>query len=280
MHKIVNPKQTRFFDSFDNVLTEKTRKRLPDGWASVFRRVILELMPVAIKRFLTQLTRHDSKGSEVLDSLEESELLPQEMFAEAHYCSDENIQAAANRGVELVGPVQCGSLVDKDVDHLNVDDFNVDEQSGEVVCCPSGHKPAWSIHDKQTGLGRLRVRGRPRVFHSILLIAGWNILRAVACAKMREILYARADMAVFWLRFTFLLVPIVCRSPRRRPKRHFFAAPLVRSETTKQSLSFEWFEIAASAFGLLAMTTPKISPDRTLAICGIPTILCYELSDF
>ncbi len=217
--------------------------------------------------------------SEVLDSLEESELLPREMFADTHYCSDENIQAAANRGVELVGPVQCGSLVDKDVDHLNVDDFNVDEQTEEVVCCPAGHKPASSIHDKQTGrtktvmpssacsqcefrkecpvercrdgyclyhtakqrrlagrrreeatdvfrdryrirggiegtnsglkrktgLGQLRVRGRPAVFHSILLkITGWNILRAAACAKMREIVYARANVVVFGLNFVFL----------------------------------------------------------------------------
>ena len=239
--------------------------------------------------------------SEVLDSLEESELLPREMFADTHYCSDENIQAAANRGVELVGPVQCGSLIDKDVDHLNVDDFDIDEQTEEVVCCPAGHKPVSSIHDKQTGktktvmpsstcsqcefrkecpvekcrdgyclyhtakqrrlagrrreentdvfreryrirggiegtnsglkrktgLGQLRVRGRPAVFHSILLkITGWNILRAAACAKMREIVYARANIAVFWLHFTFLLVPISCRSPRRRPKRHFFCAPL------------------------------------------------------
>jgi len=239
--------------------------------------------------------------SEVLDSLEESELLPQEMFADTHYCSDENIQAAANRGVELVGPVQCGSLIDKDVDHLNVDDFDIDEQTEEVVCCPAGHKPVSSIHDKQTGktktvmpsstcsqcefrkecpvekcrdgyclyhtakqrrlagrrreeatdvfrdryrirggiegtnsglkrktgLGQLRVRGKPAVFHSILLkITGWNILRAAACAKMREIVYARANIAVFWLHFTFLLVPISCRSPRRRPKRHFFCAPL------------------------------------------------------
>jgi hypothetical protein len=217
--------------------------------------------------------------SEVLDSLDESELLPQEMFADTHYCSDENIQAAANRGVELVGPVQCGSLVDKDVDHLNIDDFNVDEQTEEVVCCPAGHKPALSIHGKQTGqtktvmpssvcsqcefhkecpvvkcrdgyclyhtakqrrlagrrreeatdvfrdryrirggiegtnsglkrrtgLGRLRVRGQPRVFRSILLkVAGWNILRAAACAKMREIVYARANVVVFWLNFVFL----------------------------------------------------------------------------
>jgi len=217
--------------------------------------------------------------SEVLDNLEESELLPQEMFADTHYCSDENIQAAANRGVELVGPVQCGSLVDKDVDHLNIDDFNVDEQTEEVVCCPAGHQPASSIHSKQTGqtrtvmpssacsqcefhkecpvekcrdgyclyhtakqrrlagrrreeatdvfreryrirggiegtnsglkrrtgLGRLRVRGQPRVFRSILLkVAGWNILRVAACAKMREIVYARANVVVFWLNFVFL----------------------------------------------------------------------------
>jgi hypothetical protein len=217
--------------------------------------------------------------SEVLDSLEESGLLPQEMFADTHYCSDENIQAAANRGVELVGPVQCGGLINKDVDQLNVDDFDVDEQTEEVVCCPAGHKPASSIHDKQTGqtktvmpssacsqcefhkecpvekcrdgyclyhtakqrrlagrrreeatdvfreryrirggiegtnsglkrrtgLGRLRVRGQPRVFGSILLkVAGWNILRAAACAKMREIVYARANVVVFWLNFVFL----------------------------------------------------------------------------
>jgi len=46
MHKIVNPQQTRLFDPFDRVLTEKTRKRLLEGWPGVFRHVILELMPV------------------------------------------------------------------------------------------------------------------------------------------------------------------------------------------------------------------------------------------
>jgi hypothetical protein len=38
MRKIVDPKQTHLFDPYDNVLTEKTRKRLLDGWAGVFRR--------------------------------------------------------------------------------------------------------------------------------------------------------------------------------------------------------------------------------------------------
>ena len=46
MHKIVNPQQTRLFDPYDRVLTEKTRRRLLGGWPGVFRHVILELMPV------------------------------------------------------------------------------------------------------------------------------------------------------------------------------------------------------------------------------------------
>jgi len=51
---------------------------------------------------------------------------------------------------------------------------------------------------RRTGLGQLRVRGAPRVFHTIYLkVTGWNILQASACAKMREIVYQRANMAVF-----------------------------------------------------------------------------------
>ena len=224
---------------------------------------------------------------EVLQDLKANDLVPDEMLADTGYTGDENIQAAAERGVELVGPVQCGSLIDKDVDHLNVDDFDIDEETEEVACCPTGHKPASSIHDKQTGktktvmpsstcsqcefrkecpvekcrdgyclyhtakqrrlagrrreentdvfrdryrirggiegtnsglkrktgLGRLRVRGRPAVFHAIYLkIAGWNILRASVCAKMREIVYARANTAVFGFDFVFLRMSMPAES--------------------------------------------------------------------
>jgi len=48
MRKIVNPKQKMLFDPFDEVLTDKTRKRLLEGWKGVFRNVILELMPVDV----------------------------------------------------------------------------------------------------------------------------------------------------------------------------------------------------------------------------------------
>jgi hypothetical protein len=61
---------------------------------------------------------------------------------------------------------------------------------------------------RRTGLGRLRVRGRPRVFQALYLkITGWNILRASVCAKMRELVHARAQTAAFrlsaWLRTIF-----------------------------------------------------------------------------
>lgn len=46
---------------------------------------------------------------------------------------------------------------------------------------------------RRTGLGRLRVRGKAHVFNAILLrLAGWNILRATACATMRELVMESA----------------------------------------------------------------------------------------
>jgi hypothetical protein len=206
----------------------------------------------------------------VLDRLEDSRLLPKELFVDTSYASDENVQKAEARGVELVGPVPgCGGQAADNA--LTIDDFNIDEATEQVVCCPAGHEPVSSIHDPQTGktrtvipdsacgtcdhydqcpatkkrngyqldhtakqrrtasrrreeatqafrerykirggiegtnsglkrrtgLGRLRVRGGPRVFHAIYLkVAGWNILRASVSAKMREIVHQRANMAV------------------------------------------------------------------------------------
>lgn len=218
---------------------------------------------------------------EVLDDLTANDLMADELLVDTHYTGDDNVQHAQARGVELVGPVPSGSSKTKgdEYEQLNIDDFNVDEATEEVICCPAGHKPQSSEHKHQsgktktvmpesscsqceyrqqcpvkksrdgyhlehtakdrriagrrretatevfreryktrggiegtnsglkrrTGLGRLRVRGRLAVFHAIYLkIAGWNILRASVCAKMRQIVYARANMAAFWLNSVFL----------------------------------------------------------------------------
>jgi hypothetical protein len=229
----------------------------------------------------------------VLDELTESELLPEQMLVDTLYAGDENVQLAQAHGVELVGPVPSGSSKNKDdkdeYERLNIDDFDVDEATEEVVCCPAGHEPLSCEHNRETGktktvmpesacrqceffeqcpvekikgqyqlehtakqrrlagrrreqdtevfreryktrggiegtnsglkratgLGQLRVRGRPAVFHAIYLkIAGWNMRRATACAKLRKIVYERAHRAVLGRIFAILRPPMSIRSVR------------------------------------------------------------------
>jgi len=217
----------------------------------------------------------------VLDTLEQTALLPEALIADTLYCSDENVQNAEQRGVELVGPVSGSDKANEDAwyEQLTIDDFVIDEQAEEVKCCPAGHTPESSVVDQQTektttvmpesacsrcefyeqcpvakrngqyrlehtakqrrlsarrreqdtdvfrerykiragieatnsglkrktGLGKLRVRGAPAVFHAIILkVAGWNMLRAAVCAKMRQIVHNRAYRAVLWTIFSIL----------------------------------------------------------------------------
>jgi len=61
---------------------------------------------------------------------------------------------------------------------------------------------------RKLGLGRLRVRGRPRVFHAVYCkIAGWNILRAAVSSKMRKLVAQKAKL-VFGLSLDALFRPI------------------------------------------------------------------------
>ena len=79
---------------------------------------------------------------------------------------------------------------------------------------------------RTTGLGQLRVRGRPAVFHAIYLkIAGWNILRASVCAKMRQIVWARANMAVFRFNFVLLRVQVMAGSVRVSLRKQILVYP-------------------------------------------------------
>ncbi len=65
---------------------------------------------------------------------------------------------------------------------------------------------------RRTGLGRLRVRGRPRVFQALYLkITGWNILRASVCATMRKLVQAKAQTAVFRVTARVRTVSDACR---------------------------------------------------------------------
>ena len=75
----------------------------------------------------------------VLDQLEENGLFPDEMLADSLYGSDENIQSADKRGVEVVAPVKKGK--EKSIPHANEvteADFEFYDEQKKVKRCPSG----------------------------------------------------------------------------------------------------------------------------------------------
>jgi hypothetical protein len=125
----------------------------------------------------------------VLADLEASGLLPEQLLGDMHYPSDENVQLAESYGVELVGPVPGAAPARRREQETEVFRERYRRRSG-IESTNSGLK-------RRTGLGRLRVRGRPRVFQALYLkVTGWNILRASVCTKMREFVRAKAQTAV------------------------------------------------------------------------------------
>ena len=270
----------------------------------------VQLITCAIPQ--TAVETDSNAPSKVWEDLKASDLLAKQMLSDTPYNSDENVQLAEQYGVELVGPTPSGSSDRKDLDELTIDDFNIDEQSEEVVCCPAGHTPVSSVADpatgktrtvlpesacgpcdffdqcpvrkhrdgyrlehtakqrrmagrrreeatdvfrqryrvrrgiegtnsglkRRTGLGQLRVRGQPAVFRSILLkVTGWNILRASACAKMREIVYERAQRAVFHLYFGALSVNTAHDDDGNGPRRVLLAFPCRLTDLHRSSLA-------------------------------------------
>ena len=77
---------------------------------------------------------------------------------------------------------------------------------------------------RRTGLGHLRVRGRPRVFQTLYLkVTGWNLLRAAVCATMREFVRAQAHTAVFALSTGLGTTVRACGKVLARPHRGIWA---------------------------------------------------------
>ena len=89
----------------------------------------------------------DAPG-EVCEDLKQSALLPGQMLADTLYGSDENVQASAVDGVELVAPVPGKTPSGK---AMNIGDFDVDEETETVKACPAGHAPESSVHNPETG---------------------------------------------------------------------------------------------------------------------------------
>ena len=95
----------------------------------------------------------------MLEQLEEANLLPQAMLGDTLYTNDENVQAAAGFGVEMVGPVP-GRAPESDAEALTIDDFAIDERTGIVESCPAGHEPLSCTRDEQTGKTKVEMPAR------------------------------------------------------------------------------------------------------------------------
>ena len=91
----------------------------------------------------------------MLDQLEKANLLPEEMLADTLYTNDENVQAAAEFGVDMIGPVP--GRAPESSEALTIDDFAVDERTGIVGACPAGHEPLSCTYDEQTGKTKLEM---------------------------------------------------------------------------------------------------------------------------
>jgi hypothetical protein len=92
----------------------------------------------------------------MLDQLEQAARLPGEMLADTLYTGDENVEAAAARGVDLVGPVP-GRAPESDPEALSVDDFAWDERTGMIDACPAGHAPTSCSRDAATATTRFEM---------------------------------------------------------------------------------------------------------------------------
>jgi hypothetical protein len=92
----------------------------------------------------------------MFDQLENADRLPEERLADTLYTSDDNVQAAADRGVDLIGPVP-GRAPESDPAALSVDDFAIDERTGTITACPAGHQPTSCMRAAATSTTRIEM---------------------------------------------------------------------------------------------------------------------------
>ena len=95
----------------------------------------------------------------MLDQLDKASVLPEELLVDTIYANDENVQAAEQRGVELIGPIT-GRDPQSNAETLTIDDFAVDERTGMVEACPAGHQPLSCSRDEQTGKTKVEMAAR------------------------------------------------------------------------------------------------------------------------
>jgi hypothetical protein len=89
---------------------------------------------------------HESDANALIPSIESAqkrELAPKEVLADSLYGSDENIETAKGKGVDVISP----PMGSEKKDQLGLSDFHL-EKSGKVLTCPQGHAPISTTRKK------------------------------------------------------------------------------------------------------------------------------------
>jgi hypothetical protein len=89
---------------------------------------------------------HESDANALIpaiESVQKKELAPQELLADSLYGSDENIETAKDKGVDVISPPMGSEKEGK----LGLSDFHI-EKSGKVTSCPEGHAPISTTRKK------------------------------------------------------------------------------------------------------------------------------------
>jgi hypothetical protein len=137
------------------------------------------MMGVAVKRFLTQLKRHDEASFESLPEALRTRYQPS-----AHLLFGD-----VKKDAEKCRPD--GNYEYRFTDKQRRLDSRRREEATDVFReryrKRSGIEATNSMLKRVMGMGRLRIRGSPGVFHSILLkVAGWNLFQAARALAMRK----------------------------------------------------------------------------------------------
>lgn len=82
--------------------------------------------------------KHDSPALlPALDATGERGCSPERLVCDTHYGSDENVVAAAPKGVEVIAPVAGPAPAEG----ITLAHFSPDLSTGYITCCPEGHAP-------------------------------------------------------------------------------------------------------------------------------------------
>jgi hypothetical protein len=81
---------------------------------------------------------HDGGALEpALEATRERGCAPDEVLADTHYGSDDNVETARKNGTEVIAPAPGA----KSEERLGLEDFEIDPSSGEITKCPEGETP-------------------------------------------------------------------------------------------------------------------------------------------